>query len=111
MLSVTVSNQDELWYNLLSNTKRWYSKLSWVSNQDELWYNLLWGSSEKLYYRMLRFQTKMSFDIICYLASSSNISTGIEFQTKMSFDIICYYFLGVVMIAVITSFKPRWALI
>ena len=82
-----VSNQDELWYNLLLFTECWEDKEFVVSNQDELWYNLLFfEASSILFNQVSRFQTKMSFDIICY-----------RLLHNQALVKLC--------------FKPRWALI
>ena len=54
-----------------------------------------------------RFQTKMSFDIICYKGNDKDGMTMPKFQTKMSFDIICYTAQGLTLLISLWSFKPR----
>ena len=38
----------------------------------------------------LKFQTKLTYDMICYVNSSQDFLIPGQFQTKLTYDMICY---------------------
>ena len=57
-LEAIVSNQDELWYNLLCILAKDNKSILTVSNQDELWYNLLFNGDEAVSKNQLCFKPR-----------------------------------------------------